>query len=75
MTPKSIFSLAIRLLGLLFLYHGLVALPALLTIFPAGSFWNFVTNLVAIFWPFAVAFWLIQGAPLVMRAAYPNAGD
>jgi hypothetical protein len=75
MTPKSIFSLAVRLLGLAFLFRGLEALPALLTIFPAGSFGNFLNNVVAIAWPFVVAYWLIQGAPLVVRIAYPNSGD
>jgi hypothetical protein len=72
MTPKSIFSLAVRILGLFFLYHGLAALPSLLSIFPAGSFWNFVTNIVALGWPFVVAYWLIQGASPVVRLAYPN---
>jgi hypothetical protein len=72
MTPKSLFTLAVRILGLCFLYHGLAALPSLLSLFPAGSFWNFVTNIVSLAWPFAVAFWLIQGAPAVVHLAYPN---
>ncbi len=75
MTPKSIFSLAVRLLGLAFLYRGLEGLPAVLNIFPAGSFWNFVNTVVAIVWPFAVALWLVKGAPLVVRTAYPDSGD
>jgi hypothetical protein len=75
MTPKSIFSLAVRILGLAFLYRGLEGLPAILSLFPAGSFWNFVNNVVAIAWPFVVAYWLVQGAPLVVRTAYPNSGD
>jgi hypothetical protein len=75
MTPKSIFSLAVRLLGLAFLYHGLEGLPAILSLLPAGSFGNFVNNVVAIAWPFVVAYWLVQGAPVVVRTAYPNSGD
>jgi hypothetical protein len=75
MNPKSIFSLAVRILGLVFLYRGLEALPAVLSIFPAGSFWNFVNNVVGLAWPFVVAYWLIQGAPLLVRIAYTNPGD
>jgi len=75
MTSKSIFSLAVRLLGLVFLFRGLAALPSLLSIFPAGSFWNFVNNIVMLAWPFVVAFWLVQGAPLLVRTAYPNSED
>jgi len=75
MNPKSIFSLAVRILGLFFLFRGLMALPAILSIFPAGSFGNFLNNLVAIAWPFVVAYWLIQGAPILVRIAYPNPGD
>jgi hypothetical protein len=75
MTPKSIFSLAVRLLGLVFLFRGLAALPSILSIFPAGSFWNFLNNIVMLAWPFVVAYWLIQGAPLLVRIAYPNPGD
>ncbi len=72
MTPKAIFTLAVRILGLFFLHHGLAALPSILAIFPAGSFWNFVTNIVSLAWPFVVAYWLIRGAPAVVHLAYPN---
>jgi hypothetical protein len=72
MNPKSIFSVAVRLLGLVFLFRGLSNLPDILTIFSAGSVWNFINAAVALTWPFIVAYWLIRGAPLVVHTAYPD---
>jgi hypothetical protein len=72
MTPKSTFSLAVRILGLVFLFRGLAALPAILSIFPVGSFGNFFYTVVSLAWPFVVAIWLIKGAPLLVHTAYPN---
>jgi hypothetical protein len=75
MNPKSAFSLSVRLLGLVFLFRGLAALPALLSLFPVGSLGNLIANLVGLAWPFVVAYGLIQGAPSVVRLAFPNSGD
>jgi hypothetical protein len=72
MTPKSAFSLAVRILGLVFLFRGLAALPSVLSIFSSGSFGNFVSEVVMLAWPFVVAFWLIQGASILVHIAYPH---
>ncbi len=73
MKPKDIFSLAVRVLGLVFLYHGLLALPGLVS----GLWGNFATTVMSILvagWPLLVAYWLLRGAPLIMRLAYPDDG-
>jgi hypothetical protein len=75
MTPKSVFSLAVRVLGLVFLFRGLSALPEILSIFSTGSFRNALGTIIMIAWPFVLAFWLIRGAPLLVRIAYPNSMD
>jgi hypothetical protein len=76
MNPKEILQLGIRLLGLVFLYHGLNALPTAII-----QFWMAVVNssiggiipvLVMVAWPFAVALWLFRGGPPLMRIAYPD---
>ncbi len=68
MKPKDIFSLAIRILGLVFLYHGLSILPMMLS----GGFRNLLMAIIMIGWPLLVAYWLLRGAPLLMRLAYPD---
>jgi len=75
MTPKSLFSLAVRVLGLVFLYRALTALPELLSIFSTDSFRSSLGTIIMIAWPLVVAFWLIRGAPLLIRIAYPNSTD
>jgi len=85
MKAKDLFALAVRLLGLLFLYHGLQALlPAISQIidsFPhdvgegtrmSGSFGHFIGRVVMVAWPLVVAYWLVRGAPFIIRTAYPN---
>jgi len=76
MKPKRIFSIAVRLLGLVFLYHGLQALPTAMI-----QFWSSVSSASAggvfvsftiVAWPLLVAYWLLRGAPLPMRTAYPK---
>jgi len=69
MKPKEIFSLAVRLLGLMFLYQSLSEVPNVLP----GMFGNrgmFVLGVFVIVWPLVVAFWLFRGAPLIMRIAF-----
>jgi hypothetical protein len=76
MNPKEILQLGIRLLGLVFLYHGLHALPtAILQFWTAvvnGSLGGIVPVLVLVAWPFAVAFWLLRGGPPIMQISYPD---
>lgn len=76
MTAKDIFSLAIRLIGLLFLYQSLAAVPTAVAnfcpVFPHFYFRNLVPGAFLVGWPLAVAYYLIRGAPLVVRFAYPE---
>jgi len=77
MKPRDILNLAVRLLGLVFLYQGLQALP------PAAiQFCSAISNmnsggilgcLVMAGWPLLVSYWLLRGAPLILRIAYPDA--
>ena len=85
MKPKDVFTLAVRLLGLVFLYHGLRDVPAALGqiagSFPHrigpdmtqhGNLGGFVIGVAMVAWPLLVAYWLLRGAPLVVRIAYPQ---
>ena len=79
MKPRDIFKLAVRLLGLIFLYQGLQALaPAAVQLcreLPRINSDMIVMTLVSAGWPLLVAYWLLRGAPLVMGIAYPDATD
>ena len=76
MKSKDLFKLAVRLLGLVFLYHGLLGLPTLLQLifFSAGS-GNIIMSILMLAWPLLVAYWLLRGAPLLIRIAYPDADE
>lgn len=76
MKSKDIFALAIRLLGLVFLYFALAKVPEVMANLCAfvrnmtlGMIWS---NLFAVGWPLLVAAWLLCGAPHLMRLAYPE---
>lgn len=76
MNSRDLFLLAVRILGLVFLYHGLTALPttllsAFVTLF-GRSFLGFLGMSFMALWPLLLAWWLIGGAPLLMRLAYPT---
>jgi hypothetical protein len=74
MKPRDIFGLAVRLLGLFFLYLGLKAVPPMLdlgAIENAGQ--NDIINAVLpIVFNLLVAWWLLGGG-LLTRRAYPEA--
>lgn len=71
MKQIDIFRLAVRLLGLVFIYRGLSAVPLVLAgVF--GSFGSFMIAILTIGWPLLVAYWLLRGAPLIMHIAYRN---
>jgi succinate dehydrogenase hydrophobic anchor subunit len=72
MKPSEIFKLAIRILGLVFLYHGLMGLPTIFTFFISMSPVGILLNIVMVVWPLVVAWWLIGGAPLLLHRAYPD---
>ena len=75
MTPKTVFVLAVRILGLVFLFRGLLALPEILSIFSTGSFRSSLSIIIMIAWPLALAFWLIRGAPLLVSIAYSDSAE
>lgn len=76
MKPKDIFNLVLRLIGLLFLYQGLASVPAavqnFMPVFPHFQFRTLFPSVVLIGWPLFIAWWLIRGAPWIMRIAYPE---
>jgi hypothetical protein len=76
MNAKEIFRLAVRLLGLVFLYHGLIRVPTVFSIVvnsvPSFSLGNTLVGLFMAAWPLFVAYWLLRGAPLIMQTAYPD---
>ena len=79
MKPHILFGLAVRILGLVFLYHGLNNLPSLLPLL-IGAFTSMnpsalVIMLCSLVWPFALAWWLLGGAPFLVARAYPEASD
>ena len=74
MKPKDIFGLAVRLLGLWFLYLGIRAVMPLLdlgAIETAGKS-DILNAILPIVFNLAVAWWLLGGG-LLVRRAYPEA--
>ncbi len=69
MNTKEWFSLAVRILGLVFLYHGLITLPVSIGMAFGGGMSGAVTA-VQILWQLGLALWLIGGAPLLMNIAF-----
>ncbi len=77
MKQKEIFQLAVRLLGLAFVYQGLTALPissqALYgAVLHPQHVIDLIVTMIAAAWPFIIAYWLLRGAPLLLRIAYPE---
>jgi hypothetical protein len=64
MKPRDIFKLAIRLLGLWFVYLGITNLPMVFETYKALLY--VAVDAVA-------AWWLIGGASLLVNRAYPDA--
>jgi hypothetical protein len=74
MKPKDIFGLAVRLLGLYFLYLGLNALSQMLgsDIIENPDKTDVVNGLLPVVFDLVIAWWLLAGGFLV-RMAYPDA--
>jgi hypothetical protein len=70
---RDIFALAVRLLGLLFLYFGLSAVPALLDLgaVETADKSDILTAILPILFNLVVAWWLLGGG-LLIRRAYPE---
>jgi hypothetical protein len=81
MKPKDIFSLAVRLLGLVFLYLGLKDLtPAVKQILDMGTaenpdrddiFYGIINGPLPVLFDLLIAVWLLRGRMLI-RWAYPE---
>ena len=71
---RDIFGLAVRLLGLVFLYSGLKAVTPILDLgaLETAGKWDLLTAILPIVFNLAVAWWLIGGG-LLIRRAYPEA--
>ena len=72
MKPKDIFGLAVRILGLVILYHLLLDVPAIIPFFAGGNLVQIGLGLVGIAAALSVIWWLIGGAPVLMCRAYPE---
>ena len=79
MKAKDIFGLAIRFIGLVFLYQSLGAVPSAIQsvcpVFPHFFWRNLIPSLILVGWPLLVAYWLLRGAPPLMRLAYGDETD
>jgi hypothetical protein len=74
MKPKDMFSLAVRILGLVFVYQGLLSLPGVTPMIFSGTLSTALMGAFTLLWPLVVGYWLLRGAPLLMRIAFPDAG-
>lgn len=75
MKPKDIFGLAVRLIGLLFLYQAVSMVPTairsiFLPSFPHIYWSNVLPSLILVGWPLLAAWWLIRGAAPLRKLAY-----
>ncbi len=81
MKARDIFGVAVRIVGLVFLYQGLSAVPtALASLCPSMAvpkFYlrNLVPTLFMVGWPLLLGYWLVRGAPWLMRLAYGEDGQ
>lgn len=76
MKPRDILKLAPQILGLVFLYQGLLALPGglaqLWRSIPSLNFDDIFTTFAVVGWPLLISYWLLRRAPLLMGIAYPD---
>ncbi len=73
---RLIFNLVVRLLGLAFIYHGLASVPTAIAsfcpVFPNFIWRNFLPSFIFVVWPLLAGYWLLRGAPWLMRLAFPE---
>lgn len=77
MKPKVLFGLAVRLLGLVFIYHAVSTLPGILMAVVGiatggGNAGMIIGPVLMVLWQLLVAYWLLRGAPPLVRIAYPG---
>ena len=74
MKTKDLFGLAVRIMGLFFLYRGINLAPALIDgfaqSFGSGEVAGIWETLKAA-WPIFVGLYLVRGAPLLLHWAFP----
>ena len=71
MKPRDLFKLAVRILGLIFLYRGLILFPTLFT-GEFGSGQKAFAMILMSAWPLLVAFWLLKFAAGITQFVYPE---
>jgi len=75
MNATEIFRLAVRLMGLVFLYRGLEIFPTavihFIKSFFAAEMADALNSLIVCAWPLAVAYWLLAGAPGLFKLIFP----
>ena len=74
MTPRNLFKLAVRILGLVFLYQGLMIIPQLFAVIFDHVINSFMM-IPMIVWPMVVAFCLLGFAPKITDFFYPRSED
>lgn len=74
LTPRNIFKLAVRIVGLIFLYHGLMFFPEIFAaIYDRAP--NGIGILLMVAWQLAVAFCLLAFAPKITDFFYAKSED
>ncbi len=74
MKPEALFNLAVRVLGLVFLYQAVHALSAYLSALGAPGFPNVITRpaLISVVCYAVAAIWCLYGAPPIQEWAFPE---
>jgi hypothetical protein len=76
MKSKEVFGIAVRLIGLVFLYQGLSSVPTAVAnicpVFPHFLWRNIFPSIFLTGWPLLVGYWMVCGAPWLMQRAYPE---
>lgn len=79
MDPQTVLRLGIRILGLVFLYHALMAMPRLvvqiLRLATNFQIEALLSSLLACAWPLLLAIWFLRGAPQLGRWVASGDGD
>jgi len=71
MNPQNVIPIGIRILGLVFLYHALMAVPrfvlALVKSFSDLKLEALLSSTLLFVWPLLLAYWMLRGAPQLQR--------
>ncbi len=78
MSARDCFQLAVQVLGLVFIYHGVMGLPMLLgvlyTAFGSRSMFAILQAIVSCGLPLIAGYWCIRAGNPLVRTAYPEHG-